>query len=141
MKSFKINQEKKIFFNPSYDQQFSLKILEGIKRYEKNFGGKFWQPRISNRFYVKMFPHCIPDGFQKGRDKGYEWVNYPGLALLDKCQGGAGNGQFSAFSARARMKKSDFLFVTFSFGLKLMGIDRCLHFVSVSTAVFVETKW
>ena len=30
------------------------------------------------------YPRCIPDGFRKGKDKGYEWVNYPGLALLDK---------------------------------------------------------
>ena len=40
--------------------------------------------------YVSVFrssnhyPRCIPDGFRKGEDKGYEWVNYPGLALLDK---------------------------------------------------------
>jgi hypothetical protein len=29
------------------------------------------------------FPGCIPGSFRKGVDKGYNWVNYPGLSLLD----------------------------------------------------------
>lgn len=31
------------------------------------------------------YPKCIPDGgYRKGQDKPYDWVNYPGLALLDR---------------------------------------------------------
>lgn len=30
------------------------------------------------------YPRCIPGGFQKGKDKGYQWVNYPSIALLDE---------------------------------------------------------
>ena len=60
--------------------------------------------------------------------------------------GGPGNGLFSEFSVdlRARMKiktQNKLFFVTFSFGLKLMGIDRPLDFVSLSTAVLIEPKW
>jgi hypothetical protein len=29
------------------------------------------------------YPYCIPGGFRKFVDKGYNWVNYAGLALLD----------------------------------------------------------
>eukprot|EP00980_Cylindrotheca_fusiformis_P006202 scaffold1327_cov124-Cylindrotheca_fusiformis.AAC.6 len=30
------------------------------------------------------YPKCIPGGYKKGIDSPYDWVNYPGLALLDK---------------------------------------------------------
>ena len=55
-----------------------------------SFHPNFTKYQIDEVQYLSVFrfsnhyPRCIPDGFRKGEDKGYEWVNYPGLALLDK---------------------------------------------------------